>query len=91
MDHLGPWSAMLIRPDRFFASNKKGGTMQNLKSNPGLLQALQQSVSRAISATERTNQRVSFIMGSLDDKSQVDRKDVEQYVAREMGTLVRAR
>jgi len=65
--------------------------MQNLKSNPGLLQALQQSVSRAISATERTNQRVSFIMGSLDDKSQVDRKDVEQYVAREMGTLVRAR
>lgn len=65
--------------------------MQNLKSNPGLLQALQQSVSRTISATERTNQRVSFIMGSLDDKSQVDRKDVEQYVAREMGTTVHVR
>lgn len=65
--------------------------MQKLTANPSLLQTLRQSVLRTVSAAERSDQRVSLIMGSLDDKSAVERKEVEEYVAREMGTAAHAR
>jgi hypothetical protein len=65
--------------------------MQELRTKPGLLRALEKCASRAVTVSERSDQRVSFIMGSLDEQSKVERSEVERYVAREMGTTVNVR
>ena len=59
--------------------------MAELKTRPDLLAALRRATTREMSANEVYAQKVSFIMGSLDEKSSVTRSFVEKVLAKQEG------
>ncbi len=63
--------------------------MTGLRTSEALLNALQQSSSRALSHERMEQQRLSFVMGSLDDENDMTREQVEQALERQdSGQLV---
>ncbi len=59
--------------------------MTNLKTREKLLNALKDASKREITPEQLHNQRISFIMGSLDEDSRVTRAQVQQVLARQEG------
>lgn len=57
----------------------------DLKTSPGLLQALQSAAQRKLTAAELSEQRVSYVFGSLDSKSNVTREQVRQMLRQQEG------
>ena len=55
--------------------------MSDLHTDEKLLAALKEAATRTISRAEAQKQRVSFIMGSVDDESGVTRERVEKALA----------
>lgn len=62
--------------------------MTGLRTNEALLKALQQSSSRALSHERMEQQRLSFVMGSLDDDNDMTREQVEQVLERQDSGLL---
>lgn len=59
--------------------------MRELKTRTALLAALQRASTRELSERELHNQRVSFIMGSIKEKSGITRSRVEEVLAKQDG------
>lgn len=59
--------------------------MPELQTSPTLLKALREAAKRHPSAAEIRNQRISFILGSLGDKSTVTRERVTEVLAEQEG------
>lgn len=57
--------------------------MTGLRTSEELLKALQQSSSRALSHERMEQQRLSFVMGSLDESNDMTRAQVEQALERQ--------
>lgn len=57
--------------------------MTGLRTSEALLDALQKSSSRALSHERMEQQRLSFVMGSLDDENDMTREQVEQALERQ--------
>ncbi len=59
--------------------------MTELHTNQALLRALRASSAREMTADQLRKQRVSFIMGSVDDKSGITHAQVEKVLAAQEG------
>ena len=59
--------------------------LNNLKTKPSLLDALRAAAQEKIPADELRKQRVSFIMGSLNDASMVTRAKITEVLAKQEG------
>lgn len=59
--------------------------MSNLQTRPDLLKALKDAAAKPASAAELREQRISFIMGSLDRKSGVTRDRVIKVLDDQQG------
>lgn len=58
----------------------------DIKTNPDLLAALRTAAtSRTLSAHEVTQQRVSFVMGMINDKNGSTREDVIRVINKQNG------
>lgn len=57
--------------------------MTGLRTSEALLDALQKSSSRVLSHERMEQQRLSFVMGSLDDENDMTREQVEQALERQ--------
>lgn len=55
--------------------------MTGLQTKPELLEALKKSAKTKMTPEEHREQRISFIMGSLDDKSGMTREQVSRVLA----------
>jgi len=64
--------------------------MTELQTKPALLAALKKAAARPLTEREARQQRVSFILGMVSDKSNVTREKVEQVLAKQEGKVVRA-
>jgi molecular chaperone DnaK (HSP70) len=64
--------------------------MTGLKTKKSLLKALKQAAEAKLTSEEIRKQRVSFIMGSLDDESTITRQQVERILAEREGTRISA-
>ena len=63
--------------------------MTDLRTNEALLKALEQSSSRVLSHSQIEQQRLSFVMGALDDDNNMTREQVEQVLElQDSGQLV---
>lgn len=63
-------------------------TLYEIKTDPKLLAALKQAGTRELTPTEVRAQRVSFIYGSLSDKSSVTRAHIEEVLDKQEGRVV---
>jgi hypothetical protein len=63
--------------------------MTDLKTSESLLSALRRAATRTPSAEEIEQQRVSFIMGSLSERSSVTRARVQEVLAQQEGKKAR--
>jgi hypothetical protein len=59
--------------------------MTDLKTNPSLLNALERAAATKPSADQLRKQRISFIIGSLKDTSDVTRDKVRKILAEQEG------
>lgn len=59
--------------------------MTGLVTDKVLLEALQRSAKRGLSADEVRTQRISFIMGSLSDESTVTKEQISRVLAAQEG------
>ena len=71
--------------DRGGGALAKGRSMAELKTDEALLRRLRQAASAPLTAEELRRQRVSFIMGSVGDESNVTREYVESYLDAQEG------
>jgi hypothetical protein len=55
--------------------------MNQLKTDPKLLDALKRAARQTLTADEIEKQRVSFVMGSLSEKNTVTRSQVTKILA----------
>lgn len=55
--------------------------MVDLKTPPALLEALRKAATRDLTASELHSQKVSFIMGMVNEKSGITRSQVEKELA----------
>jgi len=62
--------------------------MTELHTDPVLLRALSDSTKRKLTEAELQAQRVSFIMGSLDEDSTVTRAQIRRVLAEQSGEAV---
>jgi hypothetical protein len=63
-----------------------GGSVMNfICTEPSLISALKKAASRKLSEEELREQRISFIIGSLDEKSSVTREQVSRVLAEQSG------
>ncbi len=63
--------------------------MTGLRTNEALLDALTRSSSRSLNNRQMEQQRISFVMGSLDEENDMTREQVEQALERhDSGQLV---
>jgi hypothetical protein len=60
-------------------------TLTELKTNSALLEALGKASSKKQTADEVKEQRVSFILGSIDEKSGVTRSRIQEVLAEQQG------
>jgi hypothetical protein len=58
---------------------------QDLKTDQSLLDRLKQAASSKQTTQEKLEQRVSFIFGSLDSKSEVTREKIRQLLIEQQG------
>lgn len=56
-----------------------------MKTNANLLKAIQRVSSRKLSQEEITEQRVSFVFGSMDAKNGVTKEHVRQVILNQSG------
>ncbi|TIL71972.1 MAG: hypothetical protein E5Y59_03130 [Mesorhizobium sp.] len=59
--------------------------MTTIRTNEALLRALEKSSSRSLSHDQFEKQRLSFVMGALDDENDMTREQVEQVLERQDG------
>lgn len=59
--------------------------MTGIRTSEALLKALEQSSSRTLSQDQFEKQRLSFVMGALDDDNDMTREQVEQALERQDG------
>jgi molecular chaperone DnaK (HSP70) len=59
--------------------------MGNVKTDPSLIEALERAAKVQLTAEEIAQQRISFVMGSLDVDSTITRAQVEEILARQKG------
>lgn len=57
----------------------------NLKTDPSLLRALEESARQKPTAHELQHQRISFIMGAMKDNSSVTREQIRKILAEHEG------
>lgn len=62
-----------------------GNEAIQLKTNSALLEALKKAASKKPTAKEVSEQRVSFVFGSLDSKSSVTKEKIRQVIADQEG------
>lgn len=62
--------------------------MTELHTDPVLLRALSDSAKRKLTESELQAQRISFIMGTLDEDSTVTRDQVSRVLAEQSGEAV---
>jgi uncharacterized protein YgbK (DUF1537 family) len=55
-------------------------TMTGIRTNEALLKALEKASSRPLSHERMEQQRLSFVMGSLDDDNSMTREQVERVL-----------
>ncbi len=65
-----------------------GSQMTKIKTQPDLIRALKKAASLELSADDVHRQRVSFVMGTLKEKSDITRAKVEQVLAKQDGRRV---
>lgn len=59
--------------------------MTELKTSATLLKKIQAATSKSISADEIFRQKISFIIGSLDENSTVTRAQIKEVLAKQDG------
>ena len=59
--------------------------MTELKTNKSTLKALKEAARRQLTPDEIQQQRISFVMGSLDAESSITREKVEKLLAEQRG------
>lgn len=59
--------------------------MTTIRTNEALLKALAESSSRTLSHDQFEKQRLSFVMGALDDDNDMTREQVERVLERQDG------
>ncbi len=64
-------------------------TPENLKTDQSLLDRLERAASSKQTAQEKLEQRVSFIFGSLDSKSEITRDKIRQLLKEQQGEGVK--
>lgn len=64
--------------------------MTGLRTNEALLKALQESSSRKPSFEQLEKQRLSFVMGALDDDNEMTREEVQDVLERQEGRKIAA-
>lgn len=62
-------------------------TTVTIKTNPNLLRAIERTVDRQPSAAELQAQRISFVFGSLGNKSSVTRAQVQNVLDKQNGLV----
>ena len=62
-----------------------GNNVPDLKTNVGLLEALEKAASRRLTSSEMLEQRVSFVFGSMDSDSDVTRQHIKQVIVEQEG------
>jgi hypothetical protein len=60
-------------------------SLLSLKTDQNLLDTVARAASRRMSVGEVLEQRVSFVYGSMDDKSNVTRDQVRQLIIEQQG------
>lgn len=58
---------------------------ETVKGDPQVLAALEKAAARRMTAEERRQQKVSFIMGTMGDDSTITREKVEEILAEQDG------
>lgn len=58
----------------------------SLKTDPRLLEALDQAARKGVSAKERVEQRVSFVYGSIRKESSVTKEQVREILLEQLGS-----
>ena len=58
---------------------------ENVKGDPRVLEALEKASARQMTAEERRQQKVSFIVGTMGDDSTITREKVEKILAEQDG------
>jgi hypothetical protein len=69
----------------FFMCHPAGRKMTELKTKDSLLRALESASTRTPTAKEIEAQRVSFVVGSLGDKSPMTRERVQELLQKQKG------
>ena len=59
--------------------------LETVKGDPQVLEALKKAAARQMTAEERRQQKVSFIMGTMGDDSTITREKVEKILAEQDG------
>lgn len=59
--------------------------MDHLRTNEDLLKALQESAARKPTSEQLEMQRLSFVMGSLDEDNDMTREEVQSVLERQEG------
>lgn len=60
-------------------------TIPSLKTDPALLDALREGAGRKMTASEKFEQRVSFVFGSLSEKNDMTKEQVRQQLLDRQG------
>ena len=66
-------------------NHSKEGHVTDLHTNDDLLKALRASSSRELSADQIEMQRLSFVIGSLDEENDMTREEVQSVLNRQDG------
>ena len=59
--------------------------LETAKGDPEVLKALEKASARQMTAEERRQQKVSFIVGTMGDDSTITREKVEKILAEQNG------
>jgi hypothetical protein len=76
--------SLAIRP-----AKRRDESMPELKTDPALLEALERQSNRRPSRDQLESQRISFIMGSLSEESDLTREEVQSVLEAPGGTVLK--
>lgn len=65
-------------------------SLLSLKTSQAVLESVQRAASRKLSPHEALEQRVSFVYGTMDSKSNVTREEVRKLIIEQQGGLADA-
>ena len=69
-----------------FTDQKKGSSLERLKTNAGLLATLKKVAQQPITAEEMRQQRISFIAGNLPRTTTMSHDEIGEILDRHDGT-----